>query len=74
MVANFTPVPRLNYRVGAPRGGWWQEILNSDAELYGGHGYGNLGGIEAAPVQAHGRYYSLSLTLPPLGILFLKSG
>ncbi|HZC00014.1 MAG TPA: 1,4-alpha-glucan branching protein GlgB [Gammaproteobacteria bacterium] len=74
VVANFTPVPRLNYRVGAPRGGWWQEILNSDAELYGGCGYGNLGGIEAAPVQTHGRYYSLSLTLPPLGILFLKSG
>jgi 1,4-alpha-glucan branching enzyme len=73
VVANFTPVPRLSYRVGAPRGGWWQELLNSDAELYGGRGYGNLGGIEAAPVQAHGRYYSLSLTLPPLGILFLKS-
>jgi 1,4-alpha-glucan branching enzyme len=74
VVANFTPVSRLNYRVGAPRGGWWQELLNSDAELYGGRGYGNLGGIEAAPIQAHGRYYSLSLTLPPLGILFLKSG
>jgi 1,4-alpha-glucan branching enzyme len=74
VVANFTPVPRLSYRVGAPRGGWWQELLNSDAELYGGRGYGNLGGIEAAPVPAHGRYYSLSLTLPPLGILFLKSG
>src|ERR687896_648666 len=73
VVANFTPVPRLNYRVGVPRGDWWQELLNSDAELYGGRGYGNLGGIEAAPVPAHGRYYSLSLTLPPLGILFLKS-
>jgi 1,4-alpha-glucan branching enzyme len=74
VVANFTPVPRLSYRVGAPRGGWWQEILNSDAELYGGRGHGNLGGVEAAPVPAHGRYYSLSLSLPPLGILFLKSG
>jgi 1,4-alpha-glucan branching enzyme len=74
VVANFTPVPRLSYRVGAPRGGWWQEILNSDAELYGGRGYGNLGSVEAAPVPAHGRYYSLSLTVPPLGVLFLKSG
>jgi 1,4-alpha-glucan branching enzyme len=74
VVANFTPVPRLNYRVGAPRGGWWRELLNSDAELYGGRSYGNLGGVEAAPVPAHGRYYSLSLTVPPLGVLFLKSG
>jgi 1,4-alpha-glucan branching enzyme len=73
VVCNFTPVPRINYRVGAPRGGWWREILNSDAALYGGSGYGNLGGVEAAPLPMHGRYHSLSLTLPPLGILFLKS-
>ncbi|MDA8163438.1 MAG: 1,4-alpha-glucan branching protein GlgB [Desulfobacteraceae bacterium] len=74
VVCNFTPVPRLNYRVGVPRGGYWQELLCSDAELYGGSGYGNLGGVEAAPVPAQGRYHSLPLTLPPLGVVFLKPG
>ncbi len=73
IVANFTPVPRKNYRVGVPLPGFWKEALNSDARIYGGTGHGNLGGIEAAPVPFHGRYHSLSLTLPPLGILFFKS-
>jgi len=73
IVCNFTPVPRHNYRVGVPRGGFWEEVLNSDAKDYGGSGKGNFGGIEAAPVPAHGRYHSLSLTLPPLGVLFIKS-
>ena len=72
-VCNFTPVPRLNYRVGAPRGGMWSEVLNSDAETYWGGGYGNMGGVEAAPVPMHGRPYSLNLTLPPLAIIFFKS-
>jgi 1,4-alpha-glucan branching enzyme len=73
VVCNFTPVPRRNYRVGVPRDGFWREVLNSDAKIYGGSGYGNFGGLEAAPVPAHGKYHSLSLTLPPLGVLFLKS-
>jgi 1,4-alpha-glucan branching enzyme len=73
VVCNFTPVPRLNYRVGAPRGGWWREILNSDASEHGGSGYGNMGGVEASPVPYHGRMHSLTLTLPPLGAVFLKS-
>ncbi|NSW86844.1 MAG: 1,4-alpha-glucan branching protein GlgB [Syntrophobacteraceae bacterium] len=72
VAANFTPVPRLNYRVGVPRPGFWKEILNSDAKLYGGSGYGNFGGAEAVPVPSHGRYHSLTLVLPPLGIVFLK--
>jgi 1,4-alpha-glucan branching enzyme len=72
VVCNFTPVPRLNYRVGAPRGGFWQEVCNSDAHDYGGAGYGNMGGVEAAPVPCHGRPYSLNLTLPPLAAVFLK--
>ncbi|MGE5238628.1 MAG: 1,4-alpha-glucan branching protein GlgB [Chloroflexota bacterium] len=72
VVCNFTPVPRLNYRIGVPRGGVWEEVLNSDAKLYGGSGHGNFGGAEAVPVAAHGRYLSLSLTLPPLGVLFFK--
>ncbi|HEX3034748.1 MAG TPA: 1,4-alpha-glucan branching protein GlgB [Thermodesulfobacteriota bacterium] len=73
VVCNLTPVPRINYRVGVPRGGFWEEKLNSDAKLYGGSGYGNAGGVEATPTPAQGRYHSLSLTLPPLGILFFKS-
>jgi len=72
IVCNFTPVPRYNYKVGAPRGGFWQEILNSDAEDYGGSGSGNLGGVEAAPIAIHGRPFSLTLTLPPLAAVYLK--
>jgi 1,4-alpha-glucan branching enzyme len=72
-VCNFTPVPRLNYRVGAPRGGFWREVLNSDAPDYGGSGYGNLGGVETAPIPCHGRPFSLNLTLPPLAVVFFKS-
>jgi 1,4-alpha-glucan branching enzyme len=72
-VCNFTPVPRYNYRVGAPRGGYWREILNSDAGEHGGSGHGNMGGVEASPVPFHGRMHSLNLTLPPLGAVFLKS-
>ncbi|MDW7711264.1 MAG: 1,4-alpha-glucan branching protein GlgB [Deferrisomatales bacterium] len=72
VVVNFTPVPRPNYRVGVPRGGHWREALNSDARLYGGSGWGNLGGLEATPAPSHGHFHSLSLTLPPLGILFFR--
>lgn len=73
VVCNFTPVPRHNYQVGVPRGGFWQEILNSDADRYGGSQQGNLGGQDANPVAHHGHFRSLTLTLPPLAILFLKS-
>jgi 1,4-alpha-glucan branching enzyme len=71
-VCNFTPVPRHNYRVGAPWGGYWKEALNSDAPLYGGSGQGNIGGVEAAPLPNHGRPYSLNLTLPPLGMVVFQ--
>jgi len=73
IVCNLTPVPRYNYRVGVPRQGWWREVLNSDAILYGGSGHGNFGAVEATPVAAQGRHLSASLTLPPLSILFFKS-
>jgi 1,4-alpha-glucan branching enzyme len=72
VVCNFTPVPRPNYRLGVPRGGRWRECLNSDAHIYGGSGQGNMGGVDAAPLPAHGRFHSLTLTLPPLGALFLR--
>ncbi|MEW6386211.1 MAG: 1,4-alpha-glucan branching protein GlgB [Thermodesulfobacteriota bacterium] len=72
VVASFTPVVHHNYRVGVPWGGFWQEILNSDATDYWGSGQGNLGGVEASPLPFHGRFHSLNLTLPPLGIMFFK--
>ncbi|HEY8181092.1 MAG TPA: 1,4-alpha-glucan branching protein GlgB [Thermoanaerobaculia bacterium] len=68
---NFTPMPRHNYAVGVPFGGHWREILNSDAPLYGGSGQGNMGGVDAAPIPLHGRRWSVNLTLPPLGAVFL---
>jgi 1,4-alpha-glucan branching enzyme len=72
VVCNFTSIPRYNYKVGIPRGGFWREVLNSDAEIYGGSGCGNSGGVEATSIPAQGRLNSLSLTLPPLGVLFFK--
>ncbi|MEM2115081.1 MAG: 1,4-alpha-glucan branching protein GlgB, partial [Candidatus Caldarchaeum sp.] len=72
VVLNFTPVPRLGYRLGVPAPGLWRELVNTDAREYGGSGVGNLGGVEAEPKPMHGRAYSLSLTLPPLAALYLK--
>jgi 1,4-alpha-glucan branching enzyme len=72
ITCNFTPVPRVGYKVGVPSGGYWKEILNSDAREYGGSGIGNMGGTEALTETVHGRPNSLRLTLPPLGALFLK--
>jgi 1,4-alpha-glucan branching enzyme len=69
---NFTPVPRANYRVGVPRAGTWQEILNSDAPLYGGSGWGNLGGLQTTPVPSHGHFTSISVIMPPLGAVLFK--
>jgi len=74
VACNFTPVPRHNYRVGAPGGGFWREILNSDSTNYGGSGQGNMGGLETAPLPFHGLPYSLNLTLPPLGVVYFKRG
>jgi 1,4-alpha-glucan branching enzyme len=71
-VCNFTPVPRELYRVGVPVGGYWKELLNSDAKEYGGSGIGNMGGARASDQPAHGRPHSLTLVLPPLGMLLLK--
>jgi len=72
-VINFTPLPRTDYRVGAPRGGSWREALNSDALEYGGSGTGNLGGVTAEATPAQGQPFSLRLTLPPLAALFFLS-
>ena len=71
-VFNFTPVPRYNYRLGVPRAGFWQEILNSDSQHYGGSDFGLSGGRCSDDISAHGRNHSLNLDLPPLGLLALK--
>jgi 1,4-alpha-glucan branching enzyme len=72
IVLNCTPLPRFNYRVGVDADGHWNELLNTDAETFGGSGHGNFGGVDAYPVPKHGRRFSLNLTLPPLGALYLK--
>jgi 1,4-alpha-glucan branching enzyme len=69
---NFTPMPRYNYRVGVPRGGYWREILNSDSNLYGGSGLGNHGGADAVPMPYEDYSHSLTLTLPPLAAVLFK--
>jgi 1,4-alpha-glucan branching enzyme len=73
VACNYTPVPRTGYRVGVPHGGYWRELLNSDAREYGGSGMGNLGGVQAEEIPTHGRPFSLDLTLPPLAALFFKA-
>jgi 1,4-alpha-glucan branching enzyme len=73
VACNFTPLPRLGYRIGVPQGGYWKEVLNSDAEAYGGSGYGNFGGMEADEIRFHGRPFSLNITLPPLGAVLFKA-
>jgi 1,4-alpha-glucan branching enzyme len=71
-VFNFTPVPRHDYRVGVPHPGYYRELLNSDAAIYGGSNVGNGGGVTAEPVEVQQRPFSLCLTLPPLAVLVFK--
>jgi 1,4-alpha-glucan branching enzyme len=69
---NFTPVPRTAYRIGVPHGGGYAEVLNSDAETYGGSNLGNMGRIEAEELPWDGLSHSISITLPPLAALVFK--
>jgi len=71
-ISNFTPVGRSGWRVGVPRPGHWREVLNTDAECYGGSGSGNLGGLHSEAVPWNGREHSLSVTLPPLTTLIFQ--
>jgi 1,4-alpha-glucan branching enzyme len=73
-VHNMTPVPRHGYRIGVPEPGLWIELLNTDAEIYGGSGQGNLGGVGTGPlpVPHHGHPHSIDLTLPPLATVVMK--
>ena len=71
VAVNMTPVER-SYRLGLPAKGQWQEVLNTDAGVYGGGNRGNLGGVEAEPTPWHGRAQSAVVTLPPLSAIYLK--
>ncbi|MGH7042241.1 MAG: 1,4-alpha-glucan branching protein GlgB, partial [Acetobacteraceae bacterium] len=73
-VCNMTPVPRENYRIGVPHPGWWRELLNTDAEIYGGSNLGNAGGTQTESVVAHGLEQSLVLRLPPLATMLFRAG
>jgi len=72
-IVNFTPVPRRDYRLGVPKAGDYAELLNSDADVYGGSNIGNQGRVTAEKKPSHGYDFSLSLTVPPLGFLLLKA-
>jgi 1,4-alpha-glucan branching enzyme len=72
VVANFTPVPRADYRIGVPRGGTWREILNTDSARYAGSNLGNLAEVRATAQPAHGHAHSLPLLLPPLAAILLE--
>jgi 1,4-alpha-glucan branching enzyme len=72
VVANFTPVPRQKYRIGVPEAGFYEEVFNSDAALYGGSDLGNYPGLEAKNVAAQGHVRSIAVNLPPLAVAIFK--
>ncbi|WP_213992980.1 1,4-alpha-glucan branching protein GlgB [Sodalis sp. dw_96] len=71
IVSNFTPVPRLGYRIGIPTAGRWREVLNTDSQYYNGSNMGNSGELHSEQVPSHHREHSLLLTVPPLATIFL---
>jgi 1,4-alpha-glucan branching enzyme len=71
VATNFTPVPRDDYLLPLPAAGYWREIFNSDAAIYGGSGRGNMGGVQAAAHGSHGKPASVRLSLPPLSTIYL---
>jgi len=70
---NLTPELHTGYRVGLPQAGFWREVINSDAEIYGGSNQGNMGGVAAEPQPQHGQAFSAPLTLPPLSVLAFRA-
>jgi len=72
VACNFTPLARHRYSIGVPSAGFWTELVNSDAGDYGGSGVGNLGGVQSDPRAWHGQPQSITVTLPPLGIVVFK--
>ncbi|MGM0390349.1 MAG: 1,4-alpha-glucan branching protein GlgB [Bacteroidota bacterium] len=72
VVCNLTPIPRENYRIGVPDAGKWQEIFNSDANDFGGSNVGNMEFVNSEATPTHDKPYSVSLTLPPMAVIYLK--
>jgi 1,4-alpha-glucan branching enzyme len=73
VILNLTPVPRPNYRIGLPRAGRWREVLNSDAQIYGGGNQGNLGGVIAENHPCHNQQHSAEFNLPPLSVIVFQA-
>jgi 1,4-alpha-glucan branching enzyme len=73
IAVNATPVPRDRHRLGVPQGGYWQEVLNTDADLYAGTNMGNQGGVQASAMEFHGRPWSVQVCLPPLATVMFRS-
>jgi 1,4-alpha-glucan branching enzyme len=71
-VVNFSAIPHHDYRVGLPVGGTWSEVINTDASEYGGSGVGNFGAVHAEQVEWHGRPFSASVSVPPLGAVWFR--
>ena len=71
-VANFSPVPHERYQLGLPKAGRWEEVVNTDAEVYFGSGVGNFGGVDAGDQAWHGQPASVTLRIPPLGAIWLR--
>ena len=72
VVCNFTPVPRDGYRLGVPKAGFYKEVFNSDAGIYGGANIGNIGGMYSQPVPAHGMKNSIAVAVPPLAAVMFS--
>jgi 1,4-alpha-glucan branching enzyme len=73
VILNLTPVPREAYRLGLPRGGFWKEVMNSNAAAYGGSDSGNGGGVAAEAVPSHAHAHSACFFLPPLSVLVFQA-
>ena len=71
-VANFSAMPHQDYRLGLPSAGTWEEVVNTDAQLYTGSGVGNLGTVEAVPEGHHGQPASATIVVPPLATIYLR--
>jgi 1,4-alpha-glucan branching enzyme len=72
VVCNFTPTPRFEYKIGVPHSGCWKVSVNTDSEIYGGSGLGNPGMVRASEIPWHFRPYSISITLPPMSVLYFS--
>jgi 1,4-alpha-glucan branching enzyme len=72
VAVNFTPVPRHDFRIGVPEAGFWEEILNTDSELYGGSNLGNAGGVMSEDQSWMGQPHSLRMMLPPLACVIFR--